>query len=142
MPYTTAPSHDGPMKDLNITPFIDVLLVLLVLLIMTVPIMTNVTEVELPNGDGGLEPDPVINVVGLTAGDQMLWNGQPVDKPTLESSIARALALPTEPVLRFSPDPAASYNASAKTILVIKDSGSKKFAFDRLHEHRTFARAR
>lgn len=142
MPFVTAQRAAEPMRDLNITPFIDVLLVLLILLIMTIPIGTDITEVDLPSPVDGKEPHPIINVVSITAKDQLLWNGEPVDGPTLQSSIARSLALPKEPVLRFSPDPQASYDASSKTILLIKDSGAKKFAFDRLYQHKKFQRVR
>ena len=105
MPYTPAHTHAAPFKDLNVTPFIDVLLVLIIMLIMTIPILTNVTEVELPSPVGGKESNPTINVVSLTARDQILWNGEPVDPGTLQSSIARARTMPVEPVLRFAPTP-------------------------------------
>jgi biopolymer transport protein ExbD len=80
--------------------------------------------------------------VGISANDGLSWNGRAIDEDTLKSSIARSLTMPDEPLLRFSPDPSASYDKSAKTIALIKDSGSKKFAFDGLHEHRKFDRAR
>lgn len=142
MPHKPVHTDAAVFKDLNVTPFIDVLLVLLIMLIMTIPVLTHVTNIDLPSPVGGKEPNPTINVVGLTAQDRLLWNGEPVDRGTLQSSIVRARALPTEPVLRFSPDPMASYDASAKTIALIKDTGAKKFAFDRLYEHKSFGRTR
>lgn len=142
MPYTTQNVGSAPFKDLNVTPFIDVLLVLIIMLIMTIPIMTHSVEVDLPSPDGGRPSNPTMNVVGITANDQLLWNGKAIDQDTLKSSIARSLTMPEEPLLRFSPDPSASYDTSAKTIALIKDSGSKKFAFDGLHKHREFDRAR
>ena len=134
--YYTRVVPNNPKSDLNITPFIDVLLVLLVLLILTVPVAKHSTEIDLPGGPG--LPSQSINIVSITPGGGLRWNGMPVDGDTLRASVASASTLSEQPVLRFDPHDNAPYGVSAKTIALIKDAGAKKFAFSRLHEHRNF----
>lgn len=115
--------------EMNMTPLIDVLLVLIVMLILTVPVMTHSTRVELPTP--GDVPFAVVdrNAVTIDAQDRLFWNGQPVSREILGAQLTVAAARPDQPEVRFEPAAAASYDRSAKTIALIKDSGIQKFAF-------------
>ncbi|UIP07441.1 biopolymer transporter ExbD [Erythrobacter sp. SDW2] len=115
--------------EMNMTPLIDVLLVLIVMLILTVPVMTHSTQVELPAA--GDAPLAVVdrNAVTIDAQDRLFWNGQPVSHEVLGAQLTAAAARPDQPEVRFEPAAAASYDRSAKTIALIKDSGIRKFAF-------------
>lgn len=127
-----------PMGDMNVTPFIDVLLVLLIMIIMAVPIKEHVTKVDLPVApclECGLSD---INMVAIRADDQLLWNGTPVTSEQLRVQIEKALAMDPETSLRFEPDALASYDASARTIALIKESGATKFAFAGNHRYKDF----
>ena len=128
-----------PKSDLNLTPFIDVLLVLLVMLILTMPIAKHSTEVDLPQGGTEL-PTQDINFLRITEGGNLLWNGAPIDQASLAATIQVLAQKEEQPILRFAPDPKASYNISAKTIALLKDAGAKKLAFDGLHKHQTFGK--
>lgn len=130
------------MGEMNVTPFIDVLLVLLIMLIMAVPIKVHQTTVDLPGEPRIDAPYEVLpeNTVFITAQDQLLWNGNPVTREELTAQVAAASALETQPLLRFEPDALASYNESAHTITLIKDAGAKRFAFVGNHKYREFGR--
>lgn len=134
------PLGKGPMGEMNVTPFIDVLLVLIIMLIMVVPIATQKTEVDLP----GKPPTQLIelteNTVFIDAQDQLFWNGAKVTSDQLSDQVYHAAQIPEEPLLRFEPAASASYDASAKTIALIKDAGAEKFAFIGNHRHRDFDR--
>ena len=126
-----------PMSDMNITPLIDVMLVLLIMFIMVIPIAAHSLLVPLPNGKGKfaiLE----INTVQIDAMDRLLWNGQMLDRQELLNQLAGAAAMPEQPVVRFEPDPRASYDRSARTIALIKDSGIERFAFVGNEKYRRF----
>jgi biopolymer transport protein ExbD len=130
-----------PMGDMNVTPFIDVLLVLLIMIILAVPIRINVTEVDLPTGECvECVVNDQVNVVSISAEDRLLWNGTAVTPDQLRVQISQASALPSEPELRFDPDALASYDRSARTIALIKESGAKNFAFVGNYQHREFGR--
>ncbi|MEO0418402.1 MAG: biopolymer transporter ExbD [Pseudomonadota bacterium] len=117
------------MGDMNVTPFIDVLLVLLIMIIMAVPIKNHVTKVDLPIAECRECTMGDINTVAIRTDDQLLWNGTPVSADQLRVQIERASALSPEPSLRFEPDALASYDRSARTIALIKEGGATKFAF-------------
>ncbi|RGP41704.1 Biopolymer transport protein exbD1 [Altererythrobacter insulae] len=130
-----------PMGEMNVTPFIDVLLVLLIMLIMAVPVATHKTEVDLPSGPcTDCSADLIENLVSIDAQDRLYWNGQLVTRDQLGANIEYASSLAEKPLLKFEPDALASYDRSAKTIALIKDSGAEKFAFVGNHRHRSFAR--
>ena len=128
-----------PKSDLNLTPFIDVLLVLLVMLILTMPIAKHSTEVDLPQG-GGSHKVQDINILRITEAGHLLWNGEPTDRASLAATVQEFAKLKEQPILQFAPDDRANYDTSAKTIALIKDAGADKLAFVGLHNHRTFGK--
>lgn len=126
-------SDDGsPMIEMNVTPLIDVMLVLLTMLIMTLPPVTNSVNIDLPT------PSPPTtkiiqtdkNKIVLTAAtNQILWNGTPITSGQLVGNLQATLRLPVEPELQFQPEGEASYDLAAQVLNIIKASGVTKFGF-------------
>ncbi|MEP5936898.1 MAG: biopolymer transporter ExbD [Erythrobacter sp.] len=135
--YARPNGRGKPMGEMNVTPFIDVLLVLVIMIIMVVPIATHETEVDLP-GDPPNPIDVAANTVFIDTQDRLFWNGAMVSRDQLTAQVYHAAQLPNEPLLRFEPSATASYDASAKAIALIKDAGAQKFAFIGNHRHRDF----
>ncbi|WP_284123769.1 ExbD/TolR family protein [Parerythrobacter aestuarii] len=127
--------------EMNMTPFIDVLLVLIVMLILSVPILQHNLEVPLPAAGPTNLPVQASNTVAIDRQDRLYWNGMPVDRDTLGAQLTATARHPDKPAVRFQPDAYASYDRSAKTIALIKDSGVTKFAFVGNEQHREFGRA-
>ncbi len=80
--------------------------------------------------------------VALTvdARGQPSWNGEPVDRPALIQHLGAAAVQTPQPVIRFQPDPAASYDASVQVIAMAGDAGIENFAFIGNEQFRTFGR--
>ncbi|MEL6877008.1 MAG: biopolymer transporter ExbD [Pseudomonadota bacterium] len=134
-------SRKRAMGEMNVTPFIDVLLVLLIMLMLAVPMAKHSTVVDLPGPPGELGiANTDFNSVFIDDADQLFWNGAPVSREQLRANLRAASAMPEDPTLRFEPAALASYDTSAKTIALIKDSGAEKFAFVGNHEHGSFGR--
>ena len=141
MPYpaTMRQNVGRPMSDLNITPLIDVMLVLLIMFILAIPIATHALQVPLPSGSPS-NPIEETNVVHIDASDRLFWNGAEMDRQGLLNQLAGVAAMDSQPVVRFDPDGRASYATSARTIALIKDSGVENFAFVGNDRYRNFGR--
>ena len=135
---------DGePMMDMNMTPLIDVLLVLLIMFIITIPVATHSVDIDLPTPQPPTNPppiDPIKNKVVLTVDDQILWNGTALTEAELVSTLQQTLALPEEPELQFEPEAQASYALAAKVLDDIKASGVTKFGFVGNDKYRDFGK--
>jgi biopolymer transport protein ExbD len=124
---------DGsPMIEMNVTPLIDVMLVLLVMLIMTLPPVTNSVNIDLPQASttptNNVKVDK--NKIVLTAAtNQILWNGMPITVNQLVANLQQTLTFAVEPELQFQPEANASYDLTAQVLNIIKGSGVTKFGF-------------
>lgn len=139
-PSTRSAQTGSAIAQMNMTPLIDVLLVLIVMLILTVPIMTHNLEVPLPSEKPGPYEVQDHNAIAIDADDRLFWNGQPLTRAQLADQLSTAAKMPEPTQVRFAPDANASYDRSAKTIALIKDSGIEKLAFVGNEQYRIFAR--
>ena len=135
---------DGePMMDMNMTPLIDVLLVLLIMFIITIPVATHSVDIDLPQGNPppqDIVVDPVKNKLILTQADQILWNGSVIDAGQLVTLLSDTTRMAVEPELQFEPEPLASYDITAKVLQIIKQSGVTKFGFVGNDKYRNFGK--
>ncbi|WP_086738529.1 ExbD/TolR family protein [Erythrobacter colymbi] len=134
---------DGePMMDMNMTPLIDVLLVLLIMFIITIPVAVNSVDIDLPQPTNAPPPEvePTKNKLVLTPQDQILWNGTPIDQGQLEAALQQSMQMQPEPELQFEPEALASYDLSAKVLDTIKSSGVTKFGFVGNDKYRDFGK--
>jgi biopolymer transport protein ExbD len=134
---------DGePMMDMNMTPLIDVLLVLLIMFIITIPVATHSVDIDLPQPTNNPPPlvEPTKNKLVLTPDDQILWNGTPIDQGQLVAALQQSTQMTPEPELQFEPESQASYDLSAKVLQTIKTSGVTKFGFVGNDKYRDFGK--
>jgi biopolymer transport protein ExbD len=126
---------DGPDADgldvasgMNITPLIDVLLVLLVMLIITIPIQLHSVEMELPAGrpPPGLTP-PLVVRLEISATNQVLWDGEPMaDRAVLEQRLQAAAQWPEQPEIHIRAAALAKYDTLAAVLSAAQRLGLQK----------------
>ena len=136
---------DGsPMMEMNMTPLIDVLLVLLIMFIITIPVATHSVDIDLPTPPE-TPPDviiePIKNKLMITQNDELLWNGQTITDGELVQLLQESTRMNPEPELQFEPEQLASYDRSVRVLEIIKASGVTKFGFVGNERYRSFGKA-
>ena len=130
---TTGDNASGePLVDMNITPLIDVLLVLLIMLIMTIPPQTHAVKLDLPVNQPNQPPPPIQplkNTVGVTAQNQITWNGSPITQDQLRSYLEVTQQMNPIPELHLQPDATARYELVDEVLAVTKRAHVQKMGF-------------
>lgn len=130
---TTSDNREAePMMEMNMTPLIDVLLVLIIMFIITIPIQTHAVKLDLPQDNNDPNPppvDPVKNKIVITAGGQVLWNGTPIDKVQLRQYLDVTQQMNPVPELHLQPEPMARYNLVDQVLVVTKQAHVDKMGF-------------
>ncbi len=127
------------MSDINVVPYIDVMLVLLVIFMVTAPLLTQGVEVELPSADAEPISDDLLDgkdplVLSIDASGQMFLNiGKNEDEPLQELEVrnrARTAltANPTLPVL-VRADHRVAYGDVVAGMVLLQNAGAKKVGF-------------
>ena len=123
------------MADINVTPLVDVMLVLLIIFIVTAPVMTYPIDVDLPqrviNPPPQLrEPPPPIDL-RIDASGQVTWNNNPVQVSALQSMMENEVQRdPTnQPLLQIDANPDAQYEVMAKVLASAKNAQMLKIGF-------------
>ncbi|MFN7453911.1 MAG: ExbD/TolR family protein [Pseudobdellovibrionaceae bacterium] len=119
----------GIISSINITPFVDVVLVLLVIFMVTAPMLVkDILEIRLPKVASGDGQATQILGVAVNRDGQILLNGIIVDEETLRKSAQEVLATNSEAQAIIAADVEVAYGKVVKVIDVLKSSGLHRFA--------------
>lgn len=119
---------DTPFSQMNITPLIDVMLVLLVMLILAVPAAMHQTSVNLPPpGPITTNKPPIIQNLVVTSDGVAHWNGAIVDDAALQAKL-RTLAAAGD-ALRIETDGYARYERFNQLIAMVNEAGVENLGF-------------
>jgi biopolymer transport protein ExbD len=132
MQTTTDNSSGEPMIDMNVTPLIDVMLVLLIMLIITIPPQTHAVKLDLPVNQPNVPPppiEPVKNTVGVTAQGAITWNGTPITQDQLRSYLEVTQQMNPVPELHLQPDATARYELVDEVLAITKKAHVQKMGF-------------
>ena len=115
------------MLDINTTPLIDVMLVLLVMLIITIPIQTHAVKLNMPVGTPPPPTTPpVVITIEVDFDGTILWNGEQVDRPTLDANFQSAAAQPVQPEFHLRPNKLVTYKHVAHVMAAAQRLGVTK----------------
>ncbi len=128
-------SGGGPMADINVTPLVDVMLVLLIIFMVTAPILSYPIDIDLPQRtsnppENPKEPPPPVKLRIDQAGT-VYWNDSPTPVSALMSLMqAEVERDPTnQPTLEIDVNEEAQYETLAKVLAQAKDADMKKIGF-------------
>ena len=119
-----------PMSDINMTPLIDVMLVLLVIFMITAPLMTSSLKLDLPKTEGAKPTDASQFVtVAVSPQGQLYWGDETVNTQQLQLRVREAaLRNPTMEV-QLRADQAVPYGRIAELIGVVHAGGLTRIGF-------------
>lgn len=125
--FATPYAEPQPFSQLNITPLIDVMLVLLIIFILSIPAATHKVPIDLPGKTGSatvLERHRLV----LDAGGSVMLDGAAADGAGLNARLA-AIAGRDDAVLELEVDPAASYARFDQLLADIRRAGITRLGF-------------
>ncbi len=104
-----------PMMEMNMTPLIDVMLVLIIMLIITIPKQNHSVNLNMPVGNPPPSNiKPVVVTIDVDFDGTVLWDGQVVpDRATLESKLASVAAMADQPEVHLRPNKLVAYKSVA-----------------------------
>jgi len=123
-------ARPAPMSDINMTPLIDVMLVLLVIFIITAPLLTHAVKLDLPkisSTPNQLKPDKI--EFAVDAAGQRYWNGEVVTRDEAAKRFAVEGKKQPQPEIHLRADHAAAYGTVAETLADASKAGLSKIGF-------------
>jgi biopolymer transport protein ExbD len=123
-------ADSSPMGEINMTPLIDVMLVLLVMFIITIPLQTHAVKLDLPaECQSCPKPDALKNKLVITSGSALLWNGTAVSKQDLRYLLGQTARMEPQPELHFQPEAEARFELVDEVLAMTKRANVKRLGF-------------
>ena len=121
---------DPPMSDINVTPLVDVMLVLVVILIITAPLLASSIRLDLPRAEGTQPGDaPRFLTLVLDRSGQAFLNDRPATSVQLAEQLAAAAKANPETELQLRADQAVPYGKVVEVMGVAHKAGLSRIGF-------------
>lgn len=124
------PDEDPLVNDINMTPFIDVMLVLLIVFMITLPVINHAVKVNLPKANAGAVDKEVKAIdISVMADGSIAWDKQVIDDDTFKARLDETSKLSQLPHLRIYADQASQYGRVSFVMTSAQSVGLTKFDF-------------
>ena len=121
---------DPLMTEINMTPLVDVMLVLLIIFIITLPVIHQAVKVDLPQANSARnETKPESIQVSIDARGQIFWNSSPIDLTTFVGYAEKAAQKEPQPEINLRADKEVRYDSVAQVLAASKRAGLTKLGF-------------
>jgi len=118
------------MADINVTPMVDVMLVLLVIFIISAPMFTNAVQLDLPKAQAAAAPQqPDSIAIAIDAGGTIYWNNSPLQAGELDERLAAAAQREPQPELQLRADRNTRYEVVAQLMAAAQAQGLNRLVF-------------
>lgn len=122
-----------PLVYMNVTPLIDVMLVLLIIFMVTAPMMSYQIQIDLPQPSKAKvepekEPPPPIRL-RIDENGQLFWDNSPLPKSALQPSLMVESSRDPQPTLELETSPEVRYEILAEVLATAKNAGMIKIGF-------------
>jgi biopolymer transport protein ExbD len=124
------PSPSQPLSDINVTPLVDVMLVLLVIFIVTAPLFTHAVRVNLPEAaaqPSREKPDTV--ALAIDQEGRVYWNKEALTLEALRARLVEAASQEPQPELHIHADRNTRYQKLAQVMAAAQNAGLQRIGF-------------
>src|SRR4051794_17132696 len=128
MAFSVGTGRRGPQGEINVTPLIDIVLVLLIIFMVMTPVMLKEIVAKVPQKQTENVPQPPGEnpiVVELSAQDALSLNGEPLQPEALAEKVGERLRHDRQKVVFFKIDDDASYGRAVRVMDICKGAGAQ-----------------
>jgi biopolymer transport protein TolR len=119
-----------PMSEINVTPLVDVMLVLVVILIITAPLMASSLRLDLPRAEGAKPQDaPKFVTVGMDAKGGLFLDDKPVTPAQLAQALSEAAQRSPETEVQLRADQSVPYGKVVEVMGAAQKAGLSRVGF-------------
>jgi len=123
-------SDDEVMSEINMTPLVDVMLVLLIIFIITVPVINHAVPLKLPEASSNKQELKPENIQLSIDGDGLIfWNREAITLEALEARLTTTARQTPPPALHLSADKTTTYDIIAQVMSAASRAGVSNLAF-------------
>jgi biopolymer transport protein ExbD len=122
-------TDDRPMAEINMTPLVDVMLVLLIIFMVTAPLFTHAVRIDLPRARSAPSADkPQVVTLSIDSTGTLRWNDETVDEAALTERLSAAAARDPQPEMHLRADRDARYEPIARLLSQVQRAGLNRLA--------------
>ena len=132
MSFSSGNESGGPMAEINVTPLVDVMLVLLIIFMITTPLMNHRVKVQLPEAvvDKKEEKQKIPPVtIAVTESGALFWNDEPATRQLLESKLSVEAQKTPQPPVNIRGDKTTPYRLINDVVKIAQAQGIAKVGF-------------
>jgi biopolymer transport protein ExbD len=129
MAMTAGSNPNRPYAEINMTPLIDVMLVLLIIFIITIPNQTHAIKIDNPTGHPPLLSIPKVIDLRIDFDGTLRWNNTSVDRAKMQGYISSEALKSPQPEVHITVDKFAKYEIVAQTLADLQHRGLRNIGF-------------
>ena len=125
----TKSDHDQPLSEINVTPLVDVMLVLLVIFILLAPLITDALQLDLPNAQASPVQQPNVADLAIMPDGQLILDGENIARQQLVPVLQQRLTQAPDLVVQLKAEKMTHYQDLAEIMGLLKQAGIVRLAF-------------
>ena len=125
----TAQARDGVVAEMNITPLVDVMLVLLIIFMVAVPMLSKTLELDFGPPDQS-NKQPEIVTLQVAANGELSWDGNVLPAFAIDAAMRSEAGRKVPPILNIEADPDAAYQDVASAMARARHAGLERIALN------------
>ena len=129
MSTSTTDDHNQPLSEINVTPMVDIMLVLLVIFILLAPMITNALQIDLPQAQAEPLLEPEVVELTVMPDGALLLDQQSVAQTELITQLNNLLLTQPELVVRLNANKDTHYQQLAEVLSKLQQAGIQRLAF-------------